>query len=794
MRIGVLSIIPLLMSCSGGKELTVSVGSKAPDLSIVTPLDGAEYDEYDLIEFVGRTTDLEDAEVDLDVLWISSLDGELHTGHPDEQGALYFAIADLSPGDHAITLSVTDTSGLTGNTSIALTVIDQEDAPILELRSPADGNSEEGLMEIYQVSVSDVQDDPVDLMVTFSSDLDGDFCTPTPDNLGIASCEFALSVGIHQLTFYVEDSHGYSASENMEMIVMPSVDVDNDFDGFTENEGDCDDAVPTTNPNGVEVHNGVDDDCDGMIDEETEAYDDDLDGFTELQGDCDDADFEIFPSAIEECDGVDEDCDGVIDNDTPCFDDDGDGYSEDQGDCNDGNPNINPIAIEVFNGVDENCNGTIDENTQGYDDDGDGYTELAGDCDDGDNGIYPNATETCDSVDQDCNGIIDNDTICYDDDGDGYTEEDGDCADYQPAAFPGNTEIADGVDNNCDGDIDEGTVNFDDDGDCYCESSPCYGSITANCSTLSAGDCNDMSSVIHPNATETCDSIDEDCDGIADNNPINPLTWYLDNDQDLRGNPASSVMACNQPVGYVSNSNDCNDNEPLAWTSAPETCDQVDNDCDGSVDENVTNTYFPDNDSDGYGAVNQSVEACTVPAGYVANTGDCNDSCNSCYPGAVEACDGVDNNCDGSTDEINAIGCVDYYQDLDGDGYGNSNSFCQCGPTGSYDTTQSGDCYDNGQNDYLAYPGQTTYPTSPRGDSSWDYNCDGVVTKQWTGAESCSENWTGSATGCTKGWVSGEATCGQYKQYSTGCHLDCNWIGYCSCEYDNRSYRTQGCR
>ena len=85
---------------------------------------------------------------------------------------------------------------------------------------------------------------------------------------------------------------------------------------------------------------------------------------------------------------------------------------------------------------------------------------------------------------------------------------------------------------------------------------------------MGAGDCNDVNSVIHPNATETCDSVDEDCDGIAYNNPIDPLTWYFDNDQDLRGNPSSSVMACTQPVGYVSNSNDCNDYEPLAWTAA----------------------------------------------------------------------------------------------------------------------------------------------------------------------------------------------------------------------------------
>ena len=71
-------------------------------------------------------------------------------------------------------------------------------------------------------------------------------------------------------------------------------------------------------------------------------------------------------------------------------------------------------------------------------------------------------------------------------------------------------------------------------------------------------------------------------------------------------------------------------------------------------------------------------------------------------------------------------------------------------------------------------PGQTSYQTSQRGDGSWDYNCDGNPDLQWSGAESCSDNLIGSATGCTSGWVSGEASCGQYKQYSTSCHLDCS--------------------
>ena len=172
--------------------------------------------------------------------------------------------------------------------------------------------------------------------------------------------------------------------------------------------------------------------------------------------------------------------------------------------------------------------------------------------------MYYGAIETCDGIDEDCDTIIDNDTLA-DDDQDGYTEQDGDCNDYE-LVHPGNIEIADGIDNNCDGDTDEGTVNFDDDGDCFCEDLPCYGSITANCSALSDGDCNDISNLIYPGALETCNSIDEDCDGVADNNPIDPLTWYYDGEATCEG-IRTIRLACSQPTNYVSNANDCNDSE-----------------------------------------------------------------------------------------------------------------------------------------------------------------------------------------------------------------------------------------
>ena len=786
----VFGLSALMLSCSGSKEMSIQVGNDAPELSIISPLDGTQFNEYELIEFVGRTTDLEDAEVDLDVIWFSSIDGELHTESPDEEGNVYFATSDLTPGDHAITLTVTDTQGLTANTSISVSIEDQEDAPTLELRSPVQSTGEENVPLVFQVAVDDVQDAPEDLLVSFQSDVDGEFCTPVPDSIGVAGCESTLTVGVHQLSFAVTDSHEFTTSEEMELTIFPSTQVDNDFDGFTEEEGDCDDTVPTTNPDGVEIHNGIDDDCDQLIDEETEAYDDDQDGFTELQGDCDDGNFDVYPSAQEECDGVDQDCNGVIDNDTDCFDDDQDGFTEDDGDCDDYDANINPIQSETFNSIDDDCNGIVDDNTIGYDDDGDGQTEIDGDCDDSEPGVYYGATETCDGVDQDCDTIIDNDTLCYDDDQDGYTEQDGDCDDYQPNSYPGNIEVADGVDNNCDGDIDEGTVNFDDDGDCFCEDLPCYGSITANCSTLSDGDCNDIANVIYPGAPETCNSIDEDCDGVADNNPIDPLTWYYDGDGDLRGDPNNTTLACTQPTNYVSNSNDCNDSEALAWTSAPEVCDGVDNDCDNATDENVTTTYYRDLDGDGYGTVGQSTEACTVPNGFVANANDCDDSCGTCYPGHQESCDGVDNNCDGTVDEINASGCVDYYQDLDGDGFGSSSSQCQCGPSGDYDTVITGDCHDNGTLAEITYPGAPFSDSEdPRGDNgTFDWDCDGDDEEYEYDepSEDCGGYFSSS---CRAGWQGGNPGCGQTARLSTSCSN--SWFSNCSF---NGNPTTQRCQ
>jgi len=243
----------------------------------------------------------------------------------------------------------------------------------------------------------------------------------------------------------------------------PLVIRDADDDGATECGGDCDDTLSGVHPGAPEVADGVDQDCDGTIDEGTEAYDDDEDGFTEDEGDCNDEDDRVYPGSLEDLPGVDQNCDDFLEG----ADNDGDGYNIAAGDCNDLDPTIRPGGTETANATDDDCDGTIDEGTLWYDDDGDCFCETGvcsggidadctvlenGDCQDADVTMNPLMTEIVNGRDDDCSGDVDDGTIVYDDDGDGFSETGGDCNDADPAINPSEFDPPnDTVDRDCDG-------------------------------------------------------------------------------------------------------------------------------------------------------------------------------------------------------------------------------------------------------------------------------------------------------------------------------------------------------
>jgi len=801
MRVFALPLLALA-GCPQDKDGFVQYNT-APAVSITQPPDRSSYNEGDVIEFYAIVDDQQDDPSELRLTWSSDLDGTLSTESvADASGTVILATSVLSPGNHTITLQAVDSSGESAQDAVGISILDLADAPTVTWIHPISGEyGEEGVEFEFKVGVGDEQDDPAELDVVLNSDLDGDFCSFNPDGAGIGACLHALSVGDHRLTATVTDTDTNSQTASAYFEVAAGSTTDDDEDGWTERQGDCDDADADVHPNAEEVDNDVDDDCDGLVDEGTATYDDDGDGWTEAGGDCDDDDERTYPTAVESCDGIDNDCDLAVDEGTVCVDDDGDGYSEADGDCDDTTDASWPGAPESADGRDNDCDGLVDDGTAAFDDDGDCYCEDSStcngtieascttlgfeDCDDADATAYPSAAEVCDDVDNDCNGDVDEATATdaltwyVDGDGDGY----GDASTWtvscnQPAGYVGNatdcddtsavirplaTELCDGADNDCDGSVDEADAadasDWFADGDADGFGDPDLGTTACDAPLGYVDDdtdCDDADADVNPDATEVCDLVDNDCDGTTDGSDATDRgTWYQDADGDGYGNRSVYSVSCTAPSGYVSTGTDCNDGNAGANPAATETCDSVDNDCDGSTDEGLTSTYYRDADADGYGTSSTTTSACSAPSGYVSTATDCNDGNSAINPAATETCDSVDNDCDGGTDEGVT---TTYYRDADSDGYGTSStttSACSA-PTGYVST--SGDCNDGSSS---AYPGRAE--TCDSLDNDCDGSTDeGVTTTYYRDADGDGYGTSSSTTtGCSapSGYVSNSSDC-----------------------------------
>lgn len=139
------------------------------------------------------------------------------------------------------------------------------------------------------------------------------------------------------------------------------------------------------------------------------------------------------------------------------------------------------------------------------------------------------------------------------------------------------------------------------------------------------GDCNDLDPAIFPEAPETCNALDDNCNTTIDED-LEIGTWYLD--EDLDGYGAAEVTGCAQPEGSIETGGDCDDTSNTVFPGATEFCNDIDDDCDTVIDNNATDAllWYWDGDGDGFGVDDPTIYACTLPSGYSAINGDCDDT------------------------------------------------------------------------------------------------------------------------------------------------------------------------
>ena len=186
-------------------------------------------------------------------------------------------------------------------------------------------------------------------------------------------------------------------------------------------------------------------------------------------------------------------------------------------------------------------------------------------------------------------------------------------------------------------------------------------------------------------------------DGDPSADGTDRCTGYIDADGDGFGTGDSVTHDCEDDT-YAAVDGDCDDSDPLVRPDVSERCNGIDDDCDGTTDEELSYDWYADGDGDGYGD-GESLNDCDPPAGSVDVAGDCDDSRADVNPEAVEVCNGVDDDCNSQVDDedggLDLSSAATWYRDADGDTFGDeSDSVAACDVPGDGYVADSADCDD----------------------------------------------------------------------------------------------------
>jgi hypothetical protein len=382
-----------------------------------------------------------------------------------------------------------------------------------------------------------------------------------------------------------------------------------------EGELACNAAVPAE-----EECDGLDNDCDGEVDEEFEDTNDN--GIVDcLESDLDDDGIFDYDDNCPEFPNPDQENFDQDDLGDACDDDDDNDGVVDDDDCEPFDGAISPNAEEVCNGIDDNCNSAVDDGFP--DSNGDGVADCVEEDSDGD-AVF-DYEDNCPADKNPAQTNSDDDALgdaCDDDDDNDDWKDDVDCGPTNPAIYPDAFELCNGLDDNCDGVADEGLLEETcGTGICAVTVQTCVEGESLECVPVDIA------------TNEICDGLDNDCDGATD--------------EEL------GTISCGEGV-CATEAEICVDGAPGECApldiAAKEKCDGLDNDCDGVTDEELGTIAC------GFGECATEVPACDAGAvGF----------CEPLNIAIAEICDDLDNDCDGKADEEGA--CHECHPETYGD-------------------------------------------------------------------------------------------------------------------------------